>query len=328
MGTYLNPGNGRFEEIINTEIYVDKTEMISYLNKILKTERKYVSVSRPRRFGKSIAANMLCAYYGKGDSRALFDSSKLADCDEWDAVFRERKEDKEGQTVYLDFLRDWLKDKSYVALAYMTGILPIKKYGKHSALNMFDEYSIISPMQLAPYTGFTEEEVKDLCCEYNLQYEDVSDWYDGYEISTIIPVGMRGKYRMGEYDKEKMYIYSPLSVVKAVSTGKIQNYWNKTENYEALAEYIRLNLDGLMDAVVLLMDDGRVKIDISTYQNDMISFYGRDDVLIMLIHLGYLSYDEKTEEVFIPNKEVLAEFRSSTKSDKWLDTFASEARTL
>lgn len=399
MGTYLNPGVDRFEITVNSDIYVDKSEMITYFNSILKTEQRYVSVSRPRRFGKSIAANMLCAYYGKGDSRALFASSKLTGSDgwdrylnqfdvikivmtdfikekmdvekslekmqklivrdlkkqypdvdyfdtddliqsmedvyselgksfviiidEWDAVFRERKNDKDGQTLYLDFLRDWLKDKSYVALAYITGILPIKKYGKHSALNMFDEYSIISPMQLAPYTGFTEEEVKDLCAEYNMQYEDVSDWYDGYEISTIIPVEMREKYRMGEYDEENIHIYSPLSVVKAVSTGKIQNYWNKTENYEALAEYIRLNLDGLMDAVALLMDGGRVSIDISTYQNDMTTFYGRDDVLTMLIHLGYLSYAEKTCEVFIPNNEVLAEFKSSTKSEEWIGTFTS-----
>ena len=89
----------------------------------------------------------------------------------------------------------------------MTGILPIKKYGKHSALNMFDEYSIIAPMQLAPYTGFTEEEVKDLCSEYNMQYEDVSDWYDGYEISTIIPVEMREKYRKGNMTKRN-YIFT------------------------------------------------------------------------------------------------------------------------
>ena len=398
MGTYLNPGSDRFQETINTEIYVDKTEMISYLNEILKTERKYVSVSRPRRFGKSIAANMLCAYYGKGDSKELFASSKLAKCDgwdrylnqfdvikivmtdfikekidvekslekmtkrilvdlseaypdvkydeddlvysmdrfyresgvpfviiidEWDAVFRERKNDKEGQTLYLDFLRDWLKDKSYVALAYMTGILPIKKYGKHSALNMFDEYSIISPRQLAPYTGFTEEEVKDLCVEYNMQYEDISDWYDGYEVDTSIPIEMREKYRMGEYEGKTISIYSPLSVVSAMSTGVIQNYWNKTESYEALAEYIRMNYDGLKDAVVLMMDGGSVKVNLGTYQNDMTTFNGRDDVFALLIHLGYLKYNSDTREVSIPNKEILDEFKSSTKSEEWIGTFTS-----
>ena len=399
MGTYLNPGSDRFQQTVNSDIYVDKSEMITYLNSILNTEQRYVSVSRPRRFGKSIAANMLCAYYGKGDSRELFASSKLAKCDgwdrylnqfdvikivmtdfikektdvekslekmqklvvrdlkkqypdvdyfdtddliqsmedvyselgksfviiidEWDAVFRERKNDKEGQNLYLDFLRDWLKDKSYVALAYMTGILPIKKYGKHSALNMFDEYSIISPRQLAPYTGFTEEEVKDLCVEYNMQYEDISDWYDGYEVDTSIPIEMREKYRMGEYDGKTISIYSPLSVVSAMSTGVIQNYWNKTESYEALAEYIRMNYDGLKDAVVLMMDGGSVKVNLGTYQNDMTTFNGRDDVLALLIHLGYLKYNSDTKEVSIPNKEILDEFKSSTKSEEWIGTFTS-----
>lgn len=112
-----------------------------------------------------------------------------------------------------------------------------------------------------------------------------------------------------------------MSVVHAVSTGVIQNYWNKTENYEALAGYIRMNYDGLKDAVALLMDGGRVAVDISTYQNDMTSFHGRDDILALLINLGYLTYDLETREVFIPNKEILDEFRTSTKSEEWVDTF-------
>ena len=402
MGTYLNPGADRFEITVNSDIYVDKTEMIAYLNSNLRTEQRYVSVSRPRRFGKSIAANMLCAYYGKGDSRELFASSKLAGIDgwdrylnqfdvikivmtdfikektavekslekmqklivrdlkkqypdvdyfdsddliqsledvyaeagkpfviiidEWDAVFRERKNDREGQTLYLDFLRDWLKDKSYVALCYMTGILPIKKYGKHSALNMFDEYSIISPMQLASYTGFTEEEVKDLCEKYGRVFDTIKEWYDGYEVSDSIPPdpGYQEQKITGREKEAKKYsLYSPLSVVKAVSNGVIQNYWNRTESYEALAEYIRMNYDGLKDAVVLMMDGGSVRVNIGTYQNDMTTFNGRDDVLALLIHLGYLKYNSDTREVTIPNKEILDEFRSSTRSEEWLETFTS-----
>ena len=399
MGKYLNPGSNRFQEALNSEIYVDKTGAIGYLNTVVKTEQKYVCVSRPRRFGKSMAANMLAAYYGRGDSRQLFEGRKIAGqgnwdrylnrfdvikvvmtdfikgnktpaetlpklqklvvrdlqkeypevdyfdpedliqsmtdvyeetgipfviiIDEWDAVFRARKEDKEGQKLYLDFLRDWLKDQDYVALAYMTGILPIKKYGQHSALNMFDEYSVITPMQLAPCTGFTEGEVKELCREYNESYEDISRWYDGYVVSTTIPVEMREKNRMGEYAGKEIAIYNPLSVVKAISTGIIQNYWNKTETYEALADYIRMNYDGLKDAVALLMDGGRVKVNILKYQNDMTSFSGGNDVLVMLIHLGYLGYDVDTKEVFIPNCELLDEFKNSTDSSEWVDTFAS-----
>ena len=401
MGKYLNPGQNRFEETLNSEIYVDKTEAIGYLNTVVRTEQKYVCVSRPRRFGKSIAANMLAAYYGRGDSRQLFEDRKIAEqenwdrylnqfdvvkvvmtdfinenkemeaslkqmtgrilvelseaypdvkydpddlfysmdrfyrkngipfvviIDEWDAVFRTRKQDRDGQKLYLDFLRDWLKDQDYVALAYMTGILPIKKYGRHSALNMFDEYSIITPMQLAPYTGFTENEAEELCEKYGRAYDSVKEWYNGYQVSSIIPPDpnyevqkMTGK----EKPPEQYSIYSPLSVVKAVSTGVIQNYWNKTETYEALAEYIRMNYDGLKDAVALLMDGGRLKVNISKYQNDMTSFSGSNDVLVMLIHLGYLGYDADTKEVFIPNCEVLDEFKNSTESPEWLDTFTS-----
>ena len=401
MGKYLNPGCMKFQKVLNSEIYVDKTGMISYINSIVNTEQCYLCVSRPRRFGKTIAANMLAAYYGKGDSRHLFADRKIAECenwdkyinqfdvvrvvmtdfikekkdvktalvkmterileelsdaypdvkydaedlfysmdkfyrksskqfviiiDEWDVVFRACKEDKEGQKLYLDFLRDWLKDQEYVALAYMTGILPIKKYGQHSALNMFDEYSIITPMQLVEYTGFTEEEVKTKCDEYGRDYDSIKEWYNGYDVTDIIPPDPNYEIQKstGEELKPKHYsIYSPLSVVKAISTGIIQNYWNKTENYEALAEYIRMNLDGLKDSVALLMDGGRLKVNINKYQNDMTSFNGSNDVLVMLIHLGYLGYDMDTKEVFIPNKEILDEFKISTESEEWLDTFTS-----
>ena len=404
MGIYLNPGYGSFEEAVNSRIFVDKTEMMLYTNTMISTSQKYICVSRPRRFGKSITANMLCAYYGKPDSHELFERCKvsryedwdrclgkydvirlvmtdyfnedveandalakmqkligrdlkkaypdvdffdtediaqsMADVysetnrgfvviiDEWDAIFRECKEDTKGQTKYLDFLRGWLKDKQYIALAYMTGILPIKKYGKHSALNMFDDYSIIAPMQLASYTGFTEDEVRDLCEEYNMDFAEISGWYDGYLVSDAVPVEYREKYRSGEYDPQIISIYNPLSVVKAMTNGIIQNYWNKTETYEALAEYIRMNQDGLKDAVALMMDGGSVKIDISTYQNDMTTFTCRDDVLALLINLGYLKYNYVTKEVMIPNKEILDEFKTSTKSSEWIDTLKAFKTSL
>ena len=401
MGRYLNPGSVKFQKVLNSEIYVDKTEMISYINSVVNTEQCYMCVSRPRRFGKTIAANMLAAYYGKGDSGILFADRKIAECenwdrhinqfdvirvvmtdfikenkdvkeslkkmterileelsevypdvkydaddlfysmdkfyrksgtqfviiiDEWDAVFRVCKEDKDGQKLYLDFLRDWLKDQEYVALAYMTGILPIKKYGQHSALNMFDEYSIITPMQLAQYTGFTEDEVKEICAQYGRDYDSIKEWYNGYDVTGIIPPDSNYVLQQstGQELKPKHYsIYSPLSVVKALSTGIIQNYWNKTENYETLAEYIRMNYDGLKDSVALLMDGGRLKVNINKYQNDMTSFSSSNDVLVMLIHLGYLGYDVDTKEVFIPNNELLDEFKTSTKSEEWIDTFTS-----
>ena len=244
--------------------------------------------------------------------------------DEWDVIFREYKDDKEGQKKYLDFLRDWFKDKEYIALAYMTGILPIKKYGKHSALNMFDEYSMTQPMQIAPYAGFTEDEVADLCRRYGRDYQQISDWYDGYRVSDIIPPdpGHERLIATGKPPAAKKYsLYSPLSVVKAMRSGFINNYWNETETYEALRLYIDWNFEGLKEDVAILMDGGRVPVDITGYQNDMTTFHSKDDILTMLIHLGYLGYDSDTKELFIPNKEVRDVFRSSTKSRDWAVTF-------
>ena len=412
MGIYLNPGKQSFQMSVNSEIFVDKTGMIRYLNSVINTQQRFVSVSRPRRFGKTMAADMICAYYDREtDSRELFQGLKVATqaqsgekpwdahmgqfdvirvvmtdffkrdvsvqkalsdmqrlivrdikikypeidlfdensllqtledvyaeenrqfvivIDEWDAVFRGCKGDEDGQTRYLDFLRDWMKDKPYIALAYMTGILPIKKYGEHSALNMFREYSMMFPRQFAPYTGFTEDEVNALCYRYGRDYEKMRDWYDGYAVSDIVPPdpGHEVLKTTGKLPEAKKHaLYSPLSVVEAITTGTIRNYWNKTETYEALAEYIRRDYGGLKEAVTLLMDGGRLVIDPSTYQNDMTTFNGRDDVLSLLIHLGYLGFDGERSEVFIPNKEILDEFKTSTKSPEWTGAFEAFTRS-
>ena len=209
----------------------------------------------------------------------------------------------------------------------MTGILPIKKYGKHSALNMFDEYSMTQPMRLAVYTGFTEKEVRDLCEEYEMDYGEVSNWYDGYSVSDWIPVNKRKLYRLGKYEEHRILIYSPLSVVNAMRSGVIENYWNETETYEALKEYVDWNFDGLKEDVAILMEKGHVPVDITGYQNDMTTFNTKDDILTMLIHLGYLGYDRDAREVFIPNNEVLDVFKSSTKSQDWSMTFKALANS-
>ena len=145
--------------------------------------------------------------------------------DEWDCIFREYKQDKEAQEKYLDFLRDLLKDKACIYLSYMTGILPIKKYGTHSALNMFDEFSMIAPGPLACYVGFTEQEVKKLCEQYGMDMEEVKNWYDGYSFDGVLSV------------------YSPRSVVNSMRFRKISNYWNQTETFEALQMYIDMNFE-------------------------------------------------------------------------------------
>lgn len=394
MGSYLNPGSMLFRGSLRSKIYVDKSGLIARTNELLCTEQKYICVSRPRRFGKSMAANMLTAYYDRNeDTKALFDKLlisqeesykehlnqydvlrinmqeflsttksmdemlkllqtrilkelkiKYPNCieeghlvltmkdifsftgcpfviliDEWDCLFREYQEDKEAQKKYLDFLRVWLKDQDYVALAYMTGILPIKKYGSHSALNMFTEYSMTDPGDMAQYFGFTEEEVSALCQEYDMSFEETKAWYNGYGLCTHSRYGDR-HYSM----------YSPKSVVEAMLRHKFGTYWNQTETYEALKVYIQMNMDGLKDSVIKMLAGGSVRINTGTFSNDMTTFATKDDVLTLLVHLGYLTYDSQQETVSIPNKEVSKEYVNAISTMDWKEVITSveESRKL
>jgi len=375
MGVYLNPGNEGFREAINSEIYVDKTGLIAYTNKCLNTEQKFICVSRPRRFGKSMTLKMLAAYYGREyDSRKLFEGFQienessfdenlnrydviflnmqqfligtkklditeylerevleelaeeygeffkgremgLADAlrriyaktkkkfifliDEWDCVMRERQESEELQKQYLDFLRNLLKDQSYVALAYMTGILPVKKYGNHSALNMFWEYSMTDQKALEEYTGFTEKEVKGLCHRFHMDFAEMSRWYDGY---------MFKKFR---------HVYNPKSVVEAMLCQRFSNYWTSTETYDALKVYMDMDFDGLRTDIVQMLGGGQVRVNTLSFQNDMRNFRTKDDVLTLLIHLGYLAYNLEQEKAFIPNREISREFENAISVGGW-----------
>ena len=389
MGSYLNPGNFSFRGSLRSKIYVDKSELIAKTNEVLYTEQKYICVSRPRRFGKSMAANMLAAYYDRSENtEELFQNLSISKdrsykenlnqydvikinmqeflsmsetveemlqmlkdylvldfkeafreiqfrdeknliqvmkdvfshtrcpfvilIDEWDCLFREYKQNKEAQKKYLDFLRAWLKDKDYVALAYMTGILPIKKYGSHSALNMFTEYSMTNPREMAEYFGFTEVEVKKLCERFHRNFEETRAWYDGYELVTVD----------GE-EKICYSMYSPKSVVDVMLSGVFDNYWNQTETYEALKSYIKLNFDGLKDAIIRMLAGERVQVNIGTFSNDMTSFHGKDDVLTLLIHLGYLSYHWPDKTVTIPNKEVSQEYINAISTMDWAEVTRS-----
>lgn len=219
--------------------------------------------------------------------------------DEWDCVFREYKTDQKAQEQYLDFLRDLIKDKGYIHLAYMTGILPIKKYGTHSALNMFDEFSMIDPGPLASYVGFTENEVELLCEKYNMEMEEVKSWYDGYSFQTAPS------------------IYSPRSVVSCMRFGKIGNYWNQTETFEALQIYIDLNFDHLKEDVLSMLAGENIPVNTGSLANDMATFRTEDDVLTLLIHLGYLGYDDINQCVFIPNSEVRLEYVNAISVSDW-----------
>lgn len=387
MGIYLNPGSGKFQKAINSQIYVDKTGLIEYTNSVLNTEQRCICISRPRRFGKTMTINMLAAYYSYGrQSKDIFAGFAIAESggflnyinrydvisinmldfikrdldikaslialqsdlnyelstaypevkyrdaynlikilqdiysftdrpfviliDEWDCIFRLHPQEVEAHKIYLDFLRELLKDQEYVALVCMAGILPIKKYGEHSALNMFEEFSMENAGVLARYVGFTADEVKELSDKYGYSYELLKEWYDGYILKA------NGRIGIGNKTQPKVYeIYNPISVVQAIRKNECVSYWTKTETYEALKRYIMLNMGGLKDTVIKLMAGERVKVDTQSFANDMVTFGSTDDVLTLLIHLGYLGYDSGTGEVFIPNNEIRDEFKTSIKNE-------------
>ncbi|GHU40124.1 ATPase AAA [Clostridia bacterium] len=396
MGNYLNPTSKKFKEGLRSEIYVDKSELMVQTNALIDTRQKFICISRPRRFGKSMALEMVSAYYGceedtgslfqnlkiakspsyqehlnqynclllnmqeflneammeEGDNRLCVMNKMLADIkdrllyefkeaypdanyrngehlteimnavykktkrpfviliDEWDCVFRILKNREEDQKKYSNFLGMWLKDQAYVGLAYMTGILPIKKYNIHSALNMFIEYSMTDPKNFAPFFGFTEDEVLALCEIYHASPEETKAWYDGYHLEYRSRAG---------FDAPMIHLsmYSPKSLVEAMTSGKFGPYWNKTESYEALKIYIRMNQDGLKDAVIAMLAGERVKVNTGTFTNDMTTFVNKDDVLTLLVHLGYLNYHDAEETVSIPNKEVSQEYLNSIKTIAW-----------
>lgn len=190
-------------------------------------------------------------------------------------------------------------------------ISPIKKYGTHSALNMFMEYSMTDPGNMAEYFGFTEKEVENLCIEYGISIEETKAWYNGY-----------GLYSHNKQEDILYSIYNPKSVVEAMLRHRFGNYWNQTETYEALKIYIQMNMDGLKDAIIEILAGNSVRINIGTFHNDMTTFATRDDILTLLVHLGYLTYDVEKESVRIPNKEVAQEYINAISTMDWKEVIS------
>ena len=377
MGIYLNPGNENFKEALRADIYVDKTEMLSVLSRFMDKGNKYICLSRPRRFGKTIAGNMISSYYSKGcDSREIFENLKiskipgyedklnkynvikidlnseyqntrdktkvfvkleeellsefrqqfldisfrdddsLSKCilrvyshdseetfiiiiDEYDVFVREQV-DESLFNEYLSFLNGLFKSDTLrpaISLAYLTGILPIVRDKIQSKLNNFREYTILDAGELSEYIGFTSDEVKSLCDEYDMSFEECRRWYDGYSLKNF-------------------EIYNPESVVRSMETKEYGSYWGKTSSYEVISDRIRNNFAGIKEDVIRMMAGESVYVNVTSFLNTMNSFKGKDDAFTYLIHVGYLAYDKNGETCRIPNYEVRREWNNALKVEE------------
>lgn len=373
MGIYLNPGNDNFTEMSSNKYYVDKTKMLSVLNSFIDEGNKYICVSRPRRFGKTMTGNMISSYYSKGcDSLELFskfniakeagfdnklnkynvikidmnseyqntlnkerlilgitneirneikkeypqveitEDDSLAQCilrvynttketfviimDEYDVLVRERASE-DLFLEYLSFLNGLFKSDTLrpaISLAYLTGILPVVRDRVQSKLNNFREYTIFDAGELAEYIGFTDDEVKKLCSEYSLDYDDCRRWYDGY--------------RQRGFD-----LYNPESVIRSIERGEFAGYWGMTSTYKVIVERINHEFAGIKEDVIRMISGESVDVNVGKYINTMDSFKTKDDVYTYLIHIGYLAFDKSRFNALegtcrIPNLEIMHEW--------------------
>lgn len=377
MGLYLNPNADAFTQDTNTRIYVDKSLMIEELNNLVSTKDDFVCMSRPRRFGKSMAGNMISAYYSKGcDTHEAFSQMKLGQAPDYDkylnkfnvikldlngwyqrAIQKNRIESlltdiheslanefrsvfptltfNKGVTLdqcilnvyasigekfviiideydvlvreqvpqslfnnYLSFLNGLFKDTALrpaIALAYITGIIPIVRDKVQSKLNEFTEYTMLDSGQFAPHIGFTEEETKDLCEQYGCDFAEFQRWYDGYELS------------------DEVSLFNPKSVTTSISRRRMGSYWSATGSFEALRDYILMDFEGIRQDVIKMISGESVEVDVGSFLNTLDKFESKDDVFTYMIHLGYLSYNFEEGTCRIPNEEVRQEWVRSVK---------------
>lgn len=383
---YINTGESviKFKEVINDFIYVDKSLLIEKVSRVIrKPSNKYLCITRPRRFGKTINANMLGAYYTKGyDSLELFDHlnisktpdykkhlnqhnviyidfSRLPDpcysyqdyikeikrnfiedinemyslvhkegmsiekllnktkdtfifiLDEWDSIFYKDFMKEKDKKEFLQFLKGLLKDQSYVDLVYMTGVLPIVKYSSGSELNMFDEFNFMNDFTYDDFFGFSEQEVKQLCEEYNSPiYDELQYWYDGYYLSN------------GEH------LFNPRSVNKALTRGMCQNYWTETGPMNEIAEYIEHNVDEVREDIVNLIAGNPVEVQLDGYSVTHLQLDTRDEILSAMVVFGFLSYHDGC--LTIPNYELMQKFNHvlSRESMKGIKEIVEQSKLM
>ena len=366
MGKYVNLGTRNMEIDIKDEFYVDKSMLIKVLNNKVNKKDRFICVSRPRRFGKTMAANMIAAYYSKGcDSHGIFSNLKISKdptfeeninrytvikldingaatgkgdktivqyynenvvpelmkaypdvalssdmsiakalvsiyeetgdkfvfiIDEYDLPIRDGKYAKESDD-YIAFLVSLFKSEETnytIALAYLTGIMPIIREKVQSKLNNFTEYTMIDADDMAPFMGFTEEEVQSLASKSAMAFDDLKRWYDGYNLKGL-------------------EIYSPKSVITAVTKKQCDDYWIQTGSYEALKDNILMDFNGIKSDVIRMVSGDSISVNVSKFTNSRV-VNSKDDVFTALIHLGYLGYRYSEKTCFIPNYELMKEW--------------------
>ena len=229
--------------------------------------------------------------------------------DEWDCVIR-NSGDEALVHKYLQFLHSLFKSeesKAFLALAYITGILPIKKIRDESALNNFDEYTMLKSKPITKYFGFTEEEVKELCDKYDMDFDTAKTWYNGYLIDGI-------------------HMYNPNSVSLAMKKQDFDSYWKNTSSFESINTFITMNYEGLKDDVLTMLSGGKVPVNTDTFGNDLFEISSKDEALTALIHLGYLAYDAEEGSSYIPNYEVAKAYQAALNKGNWKDIAKSISR--
>ena len=404
MGGILNPSGGNsfvnLAEARTLRVFVDKTDFIERTNNLIKAKDKFIAVTRPRRFGKTVTAHMLSAYYSKGYAgqnifgglkisnsesfaehlhkydviyidlnsvkdgynsykadkslyvdgvddivdflqfmavrelktnkdfaeqiesdpmvgKKSFSSALKAVCshtggrfvfimDEWDLIFREYRDEHALQEKFIEVLRGLFKSdagQACFALAYLTGILPIKKYNSQSALNVFKEYNMLNPEPYEKYFGFTEEEVAEIVNSpiCRLTHQELKEWYEGYKLNGTD-------------------IYNPNSVASAVGDGKCKSYWSGTSSNEEVVRLVNMDFDGIKEDIVKMIEGGKVSFDCSKFQNDMVSINDKNDALSLLVSLGYLGCSDTNsyrKAAYVPNLEIKIAMTGIVRSQNW-----------
>ena len=389
MSLYLNKNNDKFKEYKSARIFIDKSNLIKECNSLFGTSDKYMCITRPRRFGKTMALSMLNAYYSKGcDSQSLFEklniakdnsylehlnkhnviwidmaslytdirdkndffkeletnllddlneafpnvlkemdntiskaiiriNSKLNErfiflIDEWDVIYREQEYNTKLCDEYTELLRNLFKSSnvsSCIDLVYMTGILPIRRYSTQSTLNMFTEYNMLDSFPIESYVGFTEDEVIGLCNKYNRDFNEIKSWYNGYNLNGVS-------------------LYNPKSVVEAVLRGECDDYWVQTSAIEAVTNYMNYDNGKLKDIICKMLLGEKVKVNVRKFENDLTKVNSSDSALTVLIHLGYLAYDEDLEACYIPNYEIKQEFVNAVDKLNWHEIYNPISNSL